>query len=295
MTDNQKFQASVASLTEEQKKVAMKGNIKSMADMVVSYQERVFTADKRRLNLTRWLPVLGSYVRPLMPGDFAVILADTGSGKTAVLQSIAYYACAPLPTLFFEIELADDLMCERMLSMHAKKPAHVIEELIKMQQIPEIKGEFNHLRFCMLSGISMEQIEEMIVFQNANTPQPVAVVMVDYMGLIKAKSASRYERFSNIAEEMKAMAKRLNVILFVSCQVRREAGEAASPIHLHAAKESGSIENSAGLVLGVWREGIGGKDMKIKILKNTRGAPGHTIDACFDAETMRILPQKFTP
>lgn len=262
---------------------------KTMAKMVASYHERLNTSHNRCLDLSKWLPASRNIIRPLLPADFVVIMADTGGGKTAVLQSIAYYAARPLPTMFFEIELSDDLMCERMLSMHSGKPAYLIEREIKDGKLPSLDGRFDHLFFNTTSSISLPDIQATVMKHNEAHEAPIAVVIVDYIGLIKAEG-SRYERFSNIAEDLKRMAKILDAVLIVSCQVRRESGEASSPVHLHAAKESGSIENSAGLVLGVWREGDLGQDMKIKVLKNTRGVTGNIIDAKFDGATMRVTP-----
>jgi hypothetical protein len=57
---------------------------------------------------------------------------------------------------------------------------------------------------------------------------------------------------------------------------------------LHSAKDSGSIENSAGLVIGAWREGDGGEIMKLRVLKNTKGQCGQTVDCDFIWDTLSI-------
>lgn len=43
------------------------------------------------------------------------------------------------------------------------------------------------------------------------------------------------------------------------------------------AKESGSIENSSGLVIGAWRDGDNSERLWLRIMKNTKGRAGRTI------------------
>lgn len=49
-----------------------------------------------------------------------------------------------------------------------------------------------------------------------------------------------------------------------------------------------SLENSAGLVLGMWRDSQDSTLMKIKILKNTKGSSGKIINCNFDGDQMLI-------
>ena len=78
----------------------------------------------------------------------------------------------------------------------------------------------------------------------------------------------------------------------LASQVRRD--EERKSVDLHDAKDSGSIENSAQLVLGAWRSG--GDRMTIKVLKQTKMAGRGTIECRFDgnkqiiAELQRPLP-----
>lgn len=289
-----KFESDMTQMDADKRKATLAKKIRSMEEMLEDYKKTVHSAEKRRLNFSKWLPALGDVVRPLLPGDFVVVQADTGSGKTAFMQSIAYLCAAPLHTMFFEMELADELLCERFLAMHEEKSPHLIETAIKLKETIQTGAKFDHLRFCTVSSMTLEDIEELVNFQSEQSGIPVCVVMIDYIGLIQGKGSSRYERFSNIAEQMRVLAKRLNVILIASSQVRRESGEASSPVHLHAAKESGSIENSCSLMLSLQlsERDNSGQKMKIIINKNSRGIPGCTLLADFNGETMRVTSEK---
>jgi replicative DNA helicase len=294
--DVKKFEGAVKAI-EAAKPNPFTEVVKRMPELIQAYGNHLEKMDGCRLDLSKWLNGFKFLVRPLIPGDFMVVEADTGQGKTALLQSIAYIAAHPLPTLFFEIELSDDLMCERMLSMHSAIKAEDVERSIRNKEPQDLKGKFDHIGFVTLSNVTTETIRKIVLAQNARDgAEPVAVVIVDYIGLIKGEGKSRYERFSNIAEDLKILAKELNVVMVAASQVHRpEGNDNAVKPSLHSAKDSGSIENSAGLLLGVWREGETGTEMKIKILKNTRGVAGNIIDADFDGATMRVRDQHWLP
>ena len=101
----------------------------------------------------------------------------------------------------------------------------------------------------------------------------------------------RYERASNIAQDLKKFAKSERVICVVGCQ-RHRPEKGGSPIpSLHDAKDSGEIENSCGLLLGLWRKDDEPGTMNIRILKNTKGIAGKTIQVRFNADTMRIYEE----
>jgi len=60
-------------------------------------------------------------------------------------------------------------------------------------------------------------------------------------------------------------------------------------IGLHDAKESGSIENSSGVVIGMWREAKQPSVLKLKVLKNTKGKISGVIECQFLNGSMRIV------
>jgi hypothetical protein len=57
---------------------------------------------------------------------------------------------------------------------------------------------------------------------------------------------------------------------------------------LHSAKESGSIENSCGLLLGAWRSSEDGGLLNIRVLKSTKGGAGKHVKCNFDGSRMII-------
>lgn len=260
----------------------------SMAELEEHYVGFTRATESRTFDLARFIPSLGRQVRRLIPGELVVVMSDTGVGKTAIQQCLAR-AAAPLPTLFFELELPQELMFERFVQMETGWTADDVET--HYRENCGLWREFrnlNHILVCAESGLTTAQIESYIVRSELKTGFKPAVVLIDYIGLIRGTEArSRYEKLSAAAEELKVIAKRTRTIIVLGTQVARpEKSKDSLEPGLHDAKDSGSIENSAGLVLGAWRPDH--DTLMIKVLKNTKGRSGVKVECNFSGETMQL-------
>lgn len=260
--------------------------IYSMEEMEVQYSDFVSKIDQSGLDLSAWLPSFRKKIRKLVPGELMTVLADTGAGKTAVLQNIAYHA-NPMTILMFELELPATLVFERYIQIQERISGQQIEDSFK-NKIPikwKEKNKLKHIFCCPISKMTPEIIEEYIMKSELKIGKKPDVVMVDYIGLVKAQGKSRYESISIVAEELKKIAKSTNTIVIMASQIHRKDGE---EVGIHDAKDSGSIECSSGFILGVWRENGDERKMNIRVLKSSKGGGGLLVPCEFDGETMRI-------
>lgn len=258
--------------------------VKAMRELEDDYIEFVKRSEARSLSLGRWLPSFYGSVRPLVPGEMVVIIANTGVGKTAILQNIAFHS--KLPTLIFEMELPGTLIFERFVQLEAKLPGDDVERLYRAGTPPPWR--MDHVYVCPQSKMNAAEMERIINSAELKMGVRPQVVMVDYVGLLNSPGTSRYDRVSTAAEQMKVMAKTTDTVFVVASQISRPGRSDDDEVSLHDAKDSGSIENSAGLVLGAWREGEMGETLKIKILKNTKFRAGRVIECNYDGEKMSI-------
>ena len=140
--------------------------------------------------------------------------------------------------------------------------------------------------------MSVDEIERYIVRSELKLGQRPAIVAVDYVGLLRHLGAkSRYESISNSAEQLKVIAKRTNVIMLLASQVSRpdKKKDDSLVVGLHDGKDSGSLEASAGIVIGVWRPEK--TRLMLKVLKNSSGVSGETIEAKVQGDMMRVSPR----
>jgi len=255
-----------------------------MLDLEHEYRERALMDTGAGLTFNGFLPQLANQVRPLVGGELMAIIADTGVGKSAFAQTIAMHA-KPLTVINFSLELPGTLVFERQMAMKHRVPQAEIEQTYKDNERWDLH-DLHHIHTCENTGLSAADMED-IVSDSGICP---SVLIVDYIGLMSHKgSRGRYERMSDAAEALKTLAKNTDTVVIVVCQVHRKEGNDPE-IFLHDAKDSGSIENSAGLLLGLWRDTEDRKGMYCKILKNTKGTAGSIIHCEYDGERMQIKP-----
>jgi len=264
--------------------------IRTMDEMEAEYEKLMAQLSKNGLCLGSWLPSLKSQLRILVPGEVCIVLAVTGVGKTALLQNMAM--ASGLPTLMLSLELPATLCFERFAANATGIACDEIEriyrtgEKVNWRANPKLKNIF----VCDQAGLTPEAATDLILAAKAKIGIPPALVLVDYIGLMGGKGVSRYEKTSYVAESLKRIAKDTNTVVVAASQVHRgtEAEPFFQPVSIWDAKDSGSIENSAGVLLGVYRDREEPKNMFIEVLKGTKGGSGLKTKARFDGPTMQI-------
>lgn len=217
-------------------------------------------------------------------GDFTV------THNTCLAQNMTL-ALSPTKTALFELELPEELTYPRYLQIVHGKDLKAVYHAHKSGEANDWHQDqrLQNVLLCSESGLCVEEIERRVMVHNAlhSESDRIGMVVVDYFQLLRGKGANRYERFSNEAEACKVAAKRTKSVWVVISQISRPDGEDPAP-SLHDAKETGSLENSSGLVLGVWRDPNKAGRMFVKILKRTTGRSGLVVPCDFDGPTMRI-------
>lgn len=254
--------------------------IKTMGELEAEYRDFISRASTVCLRLSTWLPSLTYAVRDLVPGEVLTFVAGTGVGKTMLLQNLAINT--RLPTLLFEMELPGSLSFERFVAMALNRSGQSIHDSYFTLEPPNWRGsgKLDHIAVCSESRMTMPEFERIINNTGLKTGVRPAVVMLDYIQLIQGKG-DRRERISDAAEEIKVIAKATKTIIVIASQIARKGDDSNGEVFLCDGKESGSIENSSGLVIGAWRDADRAKRgrMWLKIMKNTKGYSGKKI-AC---------------
>jgi 5S rRNA maturation endonuclease (ribonuclease M5) len=257
-----------------------------VAELEEQYRRHVLSLGQSALDLSIWLPSLRK-VRSLVPGELVFILGATGIGKTAILSNIALKAW-PMPTLMFELELPPELMFERTIALKTRMSCLSVEQAYKSGDAlgeAAIDQKLSHLHICTEARLGVSDIERLIIRSELKIGERPRLVLVDYVGLIRGTGKSRYERVSAIAEELKVVAKTTRTILIVTSQVARDD---EPEITLSSGKDSGSLENSAGVVLGFWRDTEDTTLMHGRVLKATKGGAGTKLMCNYNLDTLAI-------
>jgi replicative DNA helicase len=252
-------------------------------------QYRKIIQDTGGFDLAKWLPKFSNSVPPMFPGELVVIMADTGVGKTAILQNIAKAARGYGDVLLFELELPGTLCFERFAALSTGMTQISIAARYD-EGGKVLVGDVDHVYVCDTPGLTLDQMYD-VAAEAKQASRKYDVVMIDYIGLIESTAGrSRYERMSDTAEKLKTFARSLDVVVVVATQIHRKGDDYVDQIGLHDAKDSGSIENVADLLLGAWRDLDEPSKICMKILKNRKGHGGDVVEGKFSGNTMRITP-----
>jgi len=233
-------------------------------------------------------PSLNDIIGGLRPGGMYVVAARPGVGKTMFAMQLAYELAANSGILYFSLEMSRAELMKRIICSATN---------IKAQDILGRKVAGHHLSIIKTKklndqividdkpGVTVDRIRA--VFSRANAVNPIKAIFIDYLGLMEdiTKSASRYEKVTNISNDIKRLARELNVPIVALHQLNREIEHRTnkSP-NLADLRDSGAIEQDADVVILLHRNisdiSGDGKDfqlnekLQVLVAKNRHGRMG---------------------
>lgn len=222
------------------------------------------------------IPSLDRATLGMGPSQFIVIAGRPAMGKTLAALYVAVAAAQRIgPVAFHSCEMNGLELAQRVLAALAYDPREVDE--ISYRGIAEARSlsdaaleRLYHAEKRAAGipiwiepqpGVTLSQIaarSRQMANKAAREGGKLAAVFVDHLGLIKPSSRYRGERVQEMTEisgGLKGLAKELEVPVIGLCQLNREVEkrEDKRP-QLSDLRDSGSIEQDADVVLGLFRE-----------------------------------------
>jgi KaiC/GvpD/RAD55 family RecA-like ATPase len=273
-------------------------SLKTREDLVKALIDRHFDGP----GIVFGIPTLDRHLK-LHGGHVVQYMAKSGSGKTAfAMYLMNMLSKQNTPSLFLSLEMSDADVAERSFQMGADKTSVYLERLISdcakrgtpREQIADLvltrMGDaFSSVVTVDEDSATIESIENYIY--KAKEVYNTKIVFLDYLGRVsQTNGANSYEHVSRLAKELKSLAKRHDVIIFLLHQVNRSIEDASSAIEMGAGRDSGQTEEASDVLLASWRPGVaeGINTFIIRILKNRRGAANIDVHLEFIPETMQF-------
>jgi len=222
-------------------------------------------------------------------GDLIVPIAKTGVGKTNFLCNLAYYT-RERPTLFISLEMMASQVYERLRRVyHFWYPLASDEQVNDAFSLLRIVDE-NRLREGDIAALCAEYADEMGI-----RPQQC---YLDYLGYFAkgVKGVGSYEKTTNACMELKAEAKSSEVGIVAPHQVNRQA-EDGKPLDASDARDSGAVEETADLMVGLFRPGDAMVDgapnsiVRMGVLKNRKNGKGMHCNLNFGLKSLVLVDQ----
>ena len=211
---------------------------------------------------------LDKMTQGFQPGDLIIVAARPSIGKTAFALNIAANVALleGLPVGVFSLEMSADQVHQRFLSSLSRVPMYKIRSgYLSQQQFETLENKAQILRQAPLyiddtPALSMQELRARARRLKVEAPE-LAMIVVDYIQLMRgsarASRESRQREVAEIAGELKALARQLELPVVALSQLSRLIEQRERTIarpKLSDLRESGALEQDADVVLFVHRD-----------------------------------------
>ena len=220
------------------------------------------TSDDTVTGTPTGFPRLNVLTHGFQPGEFIVLAARPGIGKTALSLNLAYNATtkANCPVAYFSLEMPANMLFKRLVAADADVEFDNLitgyglnpNKRLKLQQSCERMAQ-KKIYVDDTSGIKLLDLVAKCRKLKAQEPD-LGLIVVDYIGLVttsaKTKSESRQLEVQMISQTLKKLALDLKVPVLGVAQLNRNVeNRIGGEPQLSDLRESGSIEQDADIVM----------------------------------------------
>jgi replicative DNA helicase len=232
-------------------------------------------------------------------GELNIFAGGSGSGKSLVLMNIALnWVLQGLSGVYISLELSEaltSLRTDAMLSNMSTKDIRrdMDTTTMKVKMVGKKSGKYRVKALSAQSNIN--DIRAYLKEVQVQTGMPIDFVMVDYLDLLMPVSAKvspndLFVKDKYVSEELRNLAKELNILMVTASQLNRSAVEEIEFDHSHI---SGGISkiNTADNVFGIFTSRAmrerGRYQIQCMKSRSSTGV-GMKIDLDYNIDTMRM-------
>jgi len=247
------------------------------------------------------IPSFDRITRGIGEGEVCLVLGYAGTGKSAIAQNVLRNFATNYPNdsaIFFSLEMPRAQLGERILELETGKGREQLHTITDKEK-EEIRERNKSIFYIDSPTKDLRSIYRTIVqlkFQGN-----VRLVIVDFLQRVQSKITDEYDFLRKATKYFKDIAKELKVALILLSQVSRErSGEGWRPLMLRSGRGSGTLEEDADFVLGIYRPelkpGITADEqfkvqdkIMLQMLKSRRTLLVPRIELGFNKDSLRIF------
>jgi replicative DNA helicase len=224
---------------------------------------------------------LNDIIDGFRPGAMYVVAARPGVGKTMLGVEFAHHAAKQTGVLYFSMEMSKHELTKRIISSVSSVEA---SKIFRGELDQQTRERVNAARSKLADGLMIDDrpaatIDRIrSVYHKASATREVKLIVIDYLGLMEdsQKGRGRYEKVTNISNDIKRLARELSVPIVALHQLNRAVENRADPKPtLSDLRDSGAIEQDADVVMLLHRETDANfaflNEMRVGVLKNRHG------------------------
>ncbi|HEV7179861.1 MAG TPA: replicative DNA helicase [Candidatus Baltobacteraceae bacterium] len=268
--------------------------------------DRLFHQRGDRTGLTSGFRDIDAMTTGFQPGNFIIVAARPGMGKTSFALNMAVAAAREVQEscAFFSLEMSNNELVQRLICSEARLSMHDMRRgNIKSHQWEDISramGSLNELPIYLddSGGLSVTEVRSRC--RRLKSTTGLGAIFIDYLQLLRpgvlAKNANRNEELSEICRTLKVTAKDLGVPIIALAQLNRgvESRNDKRPM-LSDLRDSGSLEQESDMVAFLYRDGYYSPegpepDVTEFIIAKHRNGPTGTVRLRFQKEFTLFVP-----
>jgi replicative DNA helicase len=239
------------------------------------------------------------------PGDFIVVAARPGIGKTVVLMDIARHVAIgnKLRVIVSSMEMSHKQLTERIVAAEAKVPLHHLKERTVSDEdrtklnkaVARIAGSPLIVDDTPAAPLSKLRARLRKAAARGETP---ALLVIDYLQIMRAEvkaGTNRTGEVDSLARGLKVLAQEFRMVVIAAAQLNRQVEQRTDKTPTLAdLRESGSIEAEANAVVLLNRpdayekESPRAGELDLILAKNRQGATG-SITVAFQGHYARAV------
>lgn len=231
----------------------------------------------------------------LQSGDFVLLAAFPGGGKTSLLDCIAAHVSRTRYVDLYTLEMSNQSQTNRILAQTSGLNSQVLRggklSQTEWPRYSEAIEKFAqlHLRIDDTTPLSVPTLRAKCVQHRAMNQ--LDLVLLDYAGLMSSVGSSEYEQNRALSRDLKLLAGELNVPVLAAHQLNRKAHERQHPT-MFDLRGSGTWEQDADIVMLLYEQeetvAQAGFQNRILEIAKQRNGPTGMIDLLFKSDTTRF-------
>ena len=231
-------------------------------------------------------------------GDYIILGARPSVGKTALALTLAFNAAMKKESVgFMSLEMKDTALFKRVLAAQSGLSMQAIRTGLLgpkgMNDLINGCSKIANTKVFFADVPNMSKSDLIAESRILKSREDIGILFVDYLGLVTQPGDSpRWEKFSDISQALKSLARELKIPVVVLSQLTRPS-DGKRPV-LADLRETGSLEQDADVVLFLHpKEASSDKKndqkqlVELIVAKQRQGETG-IIDIMFDKARMQF-------
>lgn len=252
-------------------------NNKELVKAVFKDIERRANENRHHIGILSGFNAIDSHLNGFEPKTLIYIIGRPSMGKTALGINIADNMALTNQglVLFFSLEMGDEQITRRRLSAKSRiNLSHIRAGYIQASQWPDLVEAADKVadnNILVIDRAKYKTFEHLTaITETIALEHKIACIFVDHIQLMNSRKnfSNRHLEISYISNNLKSIAKDLDIPVIVLSQLRRdvESRKNRRP-QLSDMKESGDLEQDGDVIIGIYREEKDSETMEIAGLK----------------------------